>query len=431
MDEAVDAVDASGAELPKVNIVAIGHIDHGKSTLIGRLVYDSNQLKPDRLEEIKSVMKKLNKEKFEYAFILDTFQEEREGAMTIDTVQVPFKSSKYLYNFIDCPGHKEFVKNMISGASYGEMAMFVVSAKPGEGVQSQSKEHAWLAKKLGIGGVAVAVNKMDTVNYDKVKFEAIVSDVRSMLDTMGYDLGKVRFVPVSAMEGDNVTKKSANMGWYAGPTLVEVLDSMAVVPSPPVEKPLRLPVQDCYKIGGETVIVGRVETGNVSVGDKVVLKPSSERGIVKSIKFWNEERKAAAAGDNIGLVVDGISKIERGDVFGKLGSEPGVGREFDAEIFILEENAEVEVGKEYVIRCGTNRLKCKVEKIVNKIDPRSGLVVGKDVGELKTDDAGIVRFAAPHVFVIEKQTDIPQLGRILIRDNETTIGVGVVKGVLK
>lgn len=415
-----------GIRLPQVNVVTIGHIDHGKSTLIGRLIYDAGQLKPDRIEEIKSVLKKLNKEKFEYAFILDTFQEEREGEMTIDTVQIPFIGRKYMYNFIDCPGHKEFVKNMISGASYGEMAMFVVSAKPGEGVQSQSREHAWLAKKMGVESMVVAVNKMDTVNYDKKKFDVIVSDIKSMLSTMGYDIENIPFIPVSAMEGDNVSKKSENMGWYTGATLTEALDRHAVVSVPPAGKPLRIPVQDSYEINGEKVVVGRVESGRLKVGDEVVVKPSGEAGIVKSINMWNKEKSEAIAGENIGFTLSNISNIKRGDVVGNTAAVPNASNAFVAEVFILEENGRLVSGKNYMVRCGTAHVQCRAERILNKIDPRSGMATERNAESLEADDAGIVRFVAAEPLVVEKQSDIPQLGRILVRDTGTTIAVGVV-----
>lgn len=413
-------------ELPKINIVTIGHIDHGKSTLIGRLIYDSGGVKPDRLEEIRNVLKKLNKEKFEYAFILDTFQEEREGFMTIDTVQIPFRSSRYLYNFIDCPGHKEFVKNMITGASYGDASMFVVSAKPGEGVQSQSREHAWLAKKMGIDRMVVAVNKMDTVDYDKKKFDSLVANIKSMLYSMGYDVNAVPFVPVSAMEGDNVSKKSGNMKWYSGPTLVEALDSTAVAYEPPIEKPLRIPVQDFYEFGGERIIVGRIEAGKMYVGQDVVVKPSGEHGVVESINVWNKNKDEAFAGDSIGFKVSGIGKVQRGSVFGDARNEPHAAKEFVAEVFVLEDEGRIKHGNDYIIRCGTANVQCRAAKIINKIDPRSGKAYDGDVQELAMDDAGTVRFVAKEPFVIEKQSDFQQLGRIIVRDTGMTIAVGVV-----
>lgn len=413
------------ANLPQANVVVIGHIDHGKSTLIGRLIYDSGQLKPDRLEEIKTVLKKLNKERFEYAFILDTFQEEREGEMTIDTVQIQFKSNKYLYNFIDCPGHKEFIKNMITGASYGNLAMFVVSAKPSEGVQSQSKEHAWLAKKLGIDSMIVVVNKMDTVNYDKKKFDTIVSDIKDMLAKMDYNTESISFIPASAIEGDNVSKKSDNMSWYTGPTVLEALDTSAVVYKPPVDKPLRIPVQDFYSISGKKIIVGRVESGIMKVGDKVVLSPSGEHGIVESISMLNNKKSEATAGSNIGFTVNGIPNVKRGDVFGNAENAPAVAKEFVAEVFILEENGKIEEGHNYEIRCGTKNVDCKAEKIINKIDPRSGKV-SEPARSLTMDDAGTVKFVSSEPFVIERQVDIPQLGRVLVRDAGVTIAVGIV-----
>lgn len=416
----------SEEQTPIVNIVTIGHIDHGKSTLIGRLLCDTGQVKPDRIEEIKNVLKKLNKEDFEYAFILDSFQEEREGEMTIDTVQIPFKGEKYLYNFIDCPGHKEFVKNMVTGASYGDMTMFLVSAKPGEGVQSQSKEHAWLAKKLGLEKMVVAVNKMDTINYDKKKFDIIVADVKKMLLAMGYDMKNIQFVPVSAMKGDNVSKKSENMRWYTGRTLVEALESLAVASKPPIDKPLRIPVQDSYEIGGERIVVGRLEYGELKVGDKVVLKPSGELGTIESINIWNKEKTEAVAGNNIGFKVGGISSVNRGNVFGHLENEPNVAKEFTAEVFVLEEGGEIKVGKNYMVRCGTAHVQCKVKSIISKIDPRSGLVIEDNASDLATDDAGIVKFSAAEPFVVESQSELPQLGRILVRDTGVTIAVGIV-----
>ena len=247
------------ANKPHMNLVTVGHVDHGKSTLVGRLLYDTKNFSEEDMRKLKEIAKELKKETFEFAFIMDRLKEERERGFTIDIMHQKFDTPKYYFTLIDAPGHRDFVKNMITGASQADAAIVVCSAK--EGVQEQTKEHIFLIKVLGVGQVVVAINKMDSVGYDKAKFEATKADVEKLLKSVGYDISKVNFVPTSGYVGDNVAKKSDKMSWYAGPTLLEALDTLTV-PVAPTDKPLRLPVQDVYTITGiGTVPVGRVETG--------------------------------------------------------------------------------------------------------------------------------------------------------------------------
>ena len=204
------------AELPKINIMTAGHVDHGKSTLIGRLLYDSGAIRDDQLRKLKDMAKELKRETFEFAFVMDKLKEERERGLTIDIMHTPFHTSKYYYTIIDCPGHRDFVKNMITGTSQADASIFVVSVKSGEGVQEQTKEHAWLLKVMGVNQLVIAINKMDTVNYDQKRYNEVVAEVKKLLTMIGYKVDEIPFVPVSGLQGDNVFKKSEKMAWYKG-----------------------------------------------------------------------------------------------------------------------------------------------------------------------------------------------------------------------
>ena len=216
-------------ELPKINIITAGHVDHGKSTLIGRLLYDSGALREDQLRKLKELAKELKRETFEFAFVMDKLKEERERGLTIDIMHRPFQTKKYFYTIIDCPGHRDFVKNMITGTSQADAAIFVISAKPGEGVQEQTREHAYLMKVMGVSQLVVAINKMDAANYDQKRYEEVVEESKKLLSSIGFKVDKIPFVPVAALKGDNVAKKSTNMNWYKGPSLLEALDNLKPV----------------------------------------------------------------------------------------------------------------------------------------------------------------------------------------------------------
>ncbi|MCD6092883.1 MAG: translation elongation factor EF-1 subunit alpha [Candidatus Aenigmarchaeota archaeon] len=413
------------AEKPHLNLVTIGHIDHGKSTLVGRMLFDSGAIREDQLRKLKEIAKEKGKETFEFAFVMDIAKEERERGVTIDIMHRRFDTKKYYFTIIDCPGHRDFVKNMITGTSEADGAVLVVSAK--EGVQEQTKEHAYLAKVLGVPQMIVAINKMDTVNYDEKRFKEVKQEVEKLLSGIGYKVGDMQFVPVSAYNGDNVVKKSDKMPWYNGPTIMDALD-MFNVPERPIDKPLRLPVQDVYSITGVgTVPVGRVETGTLKKGDKVVFMPSNVTGEVKSIEMHHEEYQEAKPGDNIGFNVRGVNKdqIKRGDVVSKPETAPKPVKEFTAQIIVLNHPSVISKGYTPVFHCHTAQVACTITEIVKKLDPKTGAVVQENPDFIKTGDAAIIKVKPTKPFVIEKQSDFPQLARFAIRDMGQTVAAGV------
>lgn len=421
------------AELPKINIMSAGHVDAGKSTLIGRLLFDSGAVREDQMRKMKELAKELKKETFEFAYLMDRLKEERERGLTIDIMHTPFQSKKYYYTIIDAPGHRDFVKNMITGASQADAAILVVSAKQGEGIQEQTKEHTFLLKVLGINQIVVAINKMDTVNYDQKRFEELVNEVKKLLQSVGFKVDSVPFVPVSAYVGDNVINKSDKMPWYKGPTLIEAMDATIQPPEQPIDKPLRIPIQDAYSITGVgTVPVGRVDTGILRVNDKVIFMPSGAVGEVKSIEMFHKQQTEARPGDNIGFNVRGIGKndVKRGDVCGNVNNPPTVAKEFTAQIIVLNHPTVITAGYTPVFHLGTASIACKIEEIIAKIDPKTGAVVQEKPDFIKTGDAARIRVVPTKPMVVEKQSDIPQLARFAIRDMGQTVAAGIVLDVV-
>ncbi len=420
-------------EKPHMNIITAGHVDHGKSTLIGRLLYDSGAIPETELRKIKELAKELGKETFEFAFVMDKEKEERMRGLTIDVMHRPFETKKYFITIIDCPGHRDFVKNMITGASQADGAILVVSAKQGEGVQDQTKEHVFLMKVLGINQLIVAINKMDTVNYDQKRFEEVKNQVIALLKPLGYNVEKIRFIPISAYHGDNVVKKSDKMPWYNGPTIVEALDEFELPPRP-IDKPLRIPIQDVYSITGVgTVPVGRVETGVLKVGDTVVFEPAGVKGEVKSIEMHHQPIQEAKPGDNIGFNVRGISKdqIRRGDVAGHPDNPPTVAKEFTAQIVVLQHPTVIAPGYTPVFHVHTASVACTIYEITEKLDPKTGQVIEKNPSFIKTGDAARIKARPTKPLVIEKQAEFPQLARFAIRDMGITVAAGICLDVVK
>jgi len=413
------------AEKPHLNLVTVGHVDHGKSTLVGRLLYDTKNVPEEEMRKLKELAKEYKKETFEFAFVMDRLKEERERGVTIDVMHKRFDTPKYYFTVIDAPGHRDFVKNMITGASQADAAILVCSAK--EGVQEQTKEHIFLIKVLGVSQIVVALNKMDSVGYDQAKYNAVRSDLEKLLKSVGYDTSKILFVPTSAYVGDNVAKKSDNMKWYTGPTLLEALDTF-VVPPKPVDKPLRLPVQDVYTITGiGTVPVGRVETGVMRTGDMVIFEPAGVKGEVKSIEMHHEQIPEAKPGDNVGFCVRGVNKtdIKRGDVVGSVSKPPKVAKEFIAQIVVLQHPNVITKGYTPVFHCHTAQVACKVTEIQKKIDPKSGATLQENPDFIKTGDAAIIKCVPNKPFVIESSKDFPELARFAIRDMGQTVAAGV------
>lgn len=414
-----------------LNLVTVGHVDHGKSTLIGRMLYDTKNLSEEELRKLKEAAKEAKKETFEFAFAMDTVKEERERGVTIDLMHKRFDTDKYYFTVIDAPGHRDFVKNMITGASQADAALLVVSAK--EGPQEQTKEHSYLIKVLGVNQLVVAINKMDMVGYKEERYNEVKEQVSKMLRTIGYDTNKIDFIPTSAYKGDNVAKKSENMDWYNGPTVYEALDELEE-PEKPVDKPLRLPVQDVYTITGVgTVPVGRVETGVLKKGDKVLFLPSKVEGEIKSIEMHHEEIPEAKPGDNIGFNVRGVSKkdIKRGDVVCHPKEPATVAKEFTGQIVVLNHPNVITKGYTPVFHINTAQIACKITEIQKKINPRTGETIKENPDFIKTGDAAIVKIVPTKPLVIEKNSDIPELSRFAIRDMGQTVAAGVCIDLVK
>lgn len=413
-------------EKEHLNIAMIGHVDHGKSTLIGRLLYEAGEVPEHIIEKYRKEAQEKGKATFEFAWVMDRLKEERERGITIDVAHRKFNTQKYEITIVDCPGHRDFVKNMITGASQADGAILVVDAK--DGVQAQTKEHVFLARTLGINQMIVAINKMDAVNYDQNRFNEVKEDVKKLLQMVGYKVDEIPFIPSSAYHGDNVYKKSDKTPWYDGPTFFEALDQFKP-PEKPVDKPLRIPVQDVYSISGVgTVPVGRVETGILKTGDKIIFEPPSVSGEVKSIEMHHEAIPEAVPGDNIGFNVRGISKndIRRGDVCGHPDNPPTVVRDFTAQIVVLQHPTAITVGYTPVVHAHTAQVACRFVELQKKLDPRTGQVKEENPQFVKTGDAAVVKLEPTRPMVIEKVKEIPPLGRFAIRDMGMTVAAGMV-----
>ena len=415
-------------EKPHINLVFVGHVDHGKSTTVGRILYDSGNVDEQTLRKLKEKAQELGKGGFEFAFIMDTVKEERERGVTIDLMHRKFITPKYEFTIIDAPGHKDFIKNMITGASQADAAVLVVAAN--DSVMAQTKEHVFLCKTLGVNQLIVAINKMDMVKYDEARFKQVKEDVTKLIKTVGYKPDEVAFIPIAGFLGDNLVKRSTNMKWYAGKTLLEQFDELKE-PEKPTKLPLRLPIQDVYNITGIGVVpVGRVETGVMKVGDKIIVMPAREGtgviGEVKSIEMHHEQIKEAIPGDNIGFNVRGIGKkdIARGDVLGHESNPPTVAKEFTAQIIVLNHPTVMTVGYTPVFHIHTSQVACKVEEIIKKIDPTTGQTIQDHPDFLKNGDVAVVRIVPTKPLVIEKQAEIPQMASFAIRDAGQTVAAG-------
>ncbi|MBW3011941.1 translation elongation factor EF-1 subunit alpha [Candidatus Woesearchaeota archaeon] len=423
------------AEKPHMNLVFIGHVDHGKSTTVGRLLFDSGNIDEQTMRQLKEKAKELGKAGFEFAYVMDNLKEERERGVTIDLAHKKFDTAKYYFTIIDAPGHRDFIKNMITGASQADAAVLVVAAN--DGVNAQTKEHVFLSRTLGVKQMIVAVNKMDMMKYDEKRFEEVKKDVQALLRSIGYKVEEITFVPVASLPGDNVVKKSENMPWYKGETLVKILDTLKI-PEKPTTLPLRLPIQEVYNIKGIGVVpVGRVETGVLKAGDKIIAVPAREgRGVtgeVKSIEMHHEEVKQAEPGDNIGFNVRGIEKkdIARGDGIGHTSSVPTVAEEFTAQIVVLEHPSVITVGYTPVFHVHTAQVACTFTEIVKQMNPATGEVIKEHPDFIKKGDAAIVKIRPTQALVIETQKEIPDMSRFAIRDSGTTVAAGMCTEIKK
>jgi len=428
-------------EKTHINIVVIGHVDSGKSTTTGHLIYKCGGIDKRTIEKFEKEAQEMGKGSFKYAWVLDKLKAERERGITIDIALWKFETDKYHYTIIDAPGHRDFIKNMITGTSQADVAVLIVASPNGEfeaGISKdgQTREHALLAYTLGVKQMIVGVNKMDekTVGYGQARFEEIQKEVQNFIKKIGYNPANVPFVPISGWVGDNMIEKSTNMAWWKGPTLLEALDSM-VPPVRPVEKPLRVPLQDVYKIGGiGTVPVGRVETGIMKPGVLVTFAPCGITTEVKSVEMHHEQLLQAVPGDNIGFNVKNVSikDIRRGYVAGDANNDPPSEVEFfNAQVIVLNHPGQIHAGYSPVVDCHTSHIACRWKTIHSKIDRRSGKVIEESPKFIKSGEAAMVDMYPQKPMCVETFANYAPLGRFAVRDMRQTVAVGVIKGITK
>lgn len=422
-----------------VSLVVIGHVDAGKSTTTGHLIYKCGGIDKRTIEKFEKEAAELGKASFKYAWVLDNLKAERERGITIDIALWKFESPKFDFTVIDAPGHRDFIKNMITGTSQADVAILVIDSAPGgfEGgwaSEGQTKEHALLAFTLGVSQMIVALNKMDSCQYSESRYNDIKEEVSSYLKKVGYKPIKIPFVPISGWVGDNMIERSTNMPWYKGPILLEALD-LVTPPKRPTDKPLRLPLQDVYKIGGiGTVPVGRVETGVIKPGMTVCFGPTGLTTEVKSVEMHHESLPEAVPGDNVGFNCKNVAvkDIKRGYVASNNAEDPAKGVEsFTAQVIIMSHPGQIQNGYTPVLDCHTSHIATKFKNIDEKMDRRTGKTLEANPKFVKNGDACMVTLEPTKPMVVEAFSDYPPLGRFAVRDMRQTVAVGVIKTVVK
>nr|BAN39174.1 elongation factor 1-alpha 1 [Entamoeba histolytica] len=423
-------------EKTHINIVVIGHVDSGKSTTTGHLIYKCGGIDQRTIEKFEKESAEMGKGSFKYAWVLDNLKAERERGITIDISLWKFETSKYYFTIIDAPGHRDFIKNMITGTSQADVAILIVAAGTGEfeaGISKngQTREHILLSYTLGVKQMIVGVNKMDAIQYKQERYEEIKKEISAFLKKTGYNPDKIPFVPISGFQGDNMIEPSTNMPWYKGPTLIGALDSVTP-PERPVDKPLRLPLQDVYKISGiGTVPVGRVETGILKPGTIVQFAPSGVSSECKSIEMHHTALAQAIPGDNVGFNVRNLTvkDIKRGNVASDAKNQPAVGCEdFTAQVIVMNHPGQIRKGYTPVLDCHTSHIACKFEELLSKIDRRTGKSMeGGEPEYIKNGDSALVKIVPTKPLCVEEFAKFPPLGRFAVRDMKQTVAVGVVK----
>ena len=422
-----------------VSVVIIGHVDAGKSTTTGHLIYKCGGIDKRTIEKFEKEAAEMGKQSFKYAWVLDNLKAERERGITIDIALWKFESPKFDFTVIDAPGHRDFIKNMITGTSQADVAVLVIDSAPGGfeagwAVEGQTREHALLAFTLGVKQMVVALNKMDSCNYSEQRYNDIKEEVSNYLKKVGYKPAKINFVPISGWVGDNMIEKSESMAWYNGPTLLQALDEITP-PKRPTDKPLRLPLQDVYKIGGiGTVPVGRVETGILRPGMNVNFAPVGIITEVKSVEMHHEALKEALPGDNVGFNCKNLSvkDVKRGFVASDNAQDPAKGCDtFEAQVIIMSHPGQIQNGYTPVLDCHTSHIATKFRNIDEKMDRRTGKALEINPKFVKNGDACMVTMEPTKPMVVESFADYPPLGRFAVRDMRQTVAVGVIKSVVK
>jgi len=418
-------------EKPGMNVVFVGHVDHGKSTAVGRLFFDKGMVSEQEMKKFKEEAEKHGKAGFEFAYVMDNLKEERERGVTINLSYKKLMTQKYEVTIIDAPGHKDFVKNMITGASQADAAFLVVAADGG--VQPQTREHVSLLRTMGVNNLAVLINKMDVVDYSEEKFNKVKKDVEDVIMKVGYK--DVPFIPGSALMGQGVANKADKMPWYNGPTVFEQIDKFPA-PEKPTGLPMRMPIQDVYEITGiGTVPVGKVETGVMKIGQKIIILPGRSgtgvSGEVRSIEAHHEQLQEAEAGDNVGVNIRGVGKkdMARGDVICDAAHPASMVEEFDAQIAVINHPTVIAKGYTPVFHVHTAQVPCQFVELKAKLDPATGQVAQENPDFLKNGDVAIVKIKPVGNLVLESADKNPHMARFAIRDAGITVAAGVCKSL--
>ncbi|OXT06428.1 sulfate adenylyltransferase [Thermoanaerobacterium thermosaccharolyticum] len=407
-----------------LKIVVVGHVDHGKSTVIGRLLYDTKSLPEGAIEKVKRISKETGKP-FEYAYLLDAFEEEQKQGITIDTTQIQFHTKKRDYVIIDAPGHVEFLKNMISGAANAEAALLVIDAN--EGVREQSKRHGYILSLLGIKKVYVLVNKMDLIDYSEEKFLDVKSDMDTFLKSI--NVFPQKYIPVSAFYGENIALRSKKMPWYKGDTVLDALDIFEK-DKDIIDKPLRLPIQDVYKFDNRRIIAGRIESGVLNVGDEIVIYPSKRTSKIKTIEYWQEKDKTTKveAGMSVGITLFDEFFYKRGEFITRKDDEaPLVGDTFKANIFWMGEKR-LTMNKRYKLKLVTQETECEIAAI-NKVIDASTLFSNDNAKEVNTNEVAEVVIKTKDKICFDEFRNNHVTGRFVIVDGYDISGGGIINGL--
>ncbi|MBU3941973.1 MAG: GTP-binding protein [Nanoarchaeota archaeon] len=405
--------------MENMNIVFVGHVDHGKSTLIGRLLYDTNSLPPDKIEEVKKTCEALGKE-MEFGFILDHLQEEREQGITIDTCQIFFKTPKRNYVIIDAPGHVEFIKNMITGASQAEAAILIIDAN--EGVKEQTKRHAYILGMLGLKQIIVLINKMDLVDYKEERFNEVKQDIALFFEKLS--LKPSYTIPVAAKYGDNIAKESKKMAWYKGKTFLSCLDTFKIKEKSS-DKALRFPIQDAYKIDDKRIFAGRIESGTIRQGDEITILPQNTKTKVKSVEKFLEKPTMAEAGESIGITTEDQLFIERGNVISHPDNLPKVTDRIKANVFWMSKK-DFNINEIITLKSATQEVSAKIEKIEKKINSSTLEEIKEDIDTLRNNEVGTMIIKTLSPVVVDDFNYVPELGRFVFEKNMITCAGGII-----
>ncbi|HLH98675.1 MAG TPA: GTP-binding protein [Xanthobacteraceae bacterium] len=418
--EPVATQAAPAGRRPLVRIVIVGHVDHGKSTLIGRLLHETGSLPDGKLEQLKAVSARRGMP-FEWSFLLDALQTERDQGITLDTTQIRFRTAARDFVLIDAPGHAEFLRNMITGASQADAALLIVDAA--EGVRDQTRRHGYLLHLLGVRQVAVVINKMDRVNFAQARFRDIETEISTHLTNLG--LTPLAVIPISAREGDGVARRSDAIAWYHGPTVIETLDGFSPARQPD-ELALRLPVQAVYKFDDRRIVAGRIETGAIAVGDEIVIMPAGKTARVRSIESWPEPLeppRAAFAGQSIGITLDSEIFLDRGDVVSTAAVRPKAAQRLRARVFWLNEEP-LSVGTSLIVRIGTAEARGTIAAIQKAVDP--GALSATEASAVAQNHVGEIDITLARPLAVDTHAVNARMGRIVLDLRGRISGGGLV-----